>query len=216
MWASGLRGRVRPLPGPAHFHIDRWAARCNGGFLFLGFAGPSPQEKTMRKFSRQSRRGRFLLALGLGAIVISASGCTRIRTPQGYQVDKLLVDSVQPGIDNRASVEGTLGRPSFVAQFGEQDWYYVSRDMRSLAFSNPKPVSQTVLHVRFDPAGNVVAVDRMGLEQVAHISPTGDKTPTLGRHRSLFDEIFGNIGAVGAMGAGSAGGAGPGGGPNGS
>src|SRR3546814_7524405 len=80
-------------------------------------------------------------------------------------VDKLLVDSIQPGIDNRASVEGTLGRPSFFAQFGDQDWYYVSRDMRSLAFSSPKPVSQTVLHVRFDAAGNVVAVDRMGLEQ---------------------------------------------------
>ena len=171
----------------------------------------------MRKFSCQSRHGRILLAMGLGAIVMGASGCTRLRTHQGYQVDKLLVDSVQPGIDNRASVEGTLGRPSFVAQFGDQDWYYVSRDMRALAFSNPKPVSQTILHVRFDAAGNVVAVDREGLKQVARISPSGDKTPTLGRHRSLFDEIFGNIGAVGAGGMGGAGGgAGPGGGPNGS
>ena len=44
-----------------------------------------------------------------------------------------------------------------------------------------------------------------------------DKTPTLGRNRSLFDEIFGNIGAVGAGGmGGNAGGSGPGGGPNGS
>ena len=40
------------------------------------------------------------------------------------------------------------------------------------------------------------------------------QTPTLGRNRSLFDEIFGNIGAVGAGGMGGAGG-GPG-GPNGS
>lgn len=171
----------------------------------------------MRQFSRHSTRGRFLLALGLGALVLGASGCTRIRTHQGYQVDKLLVDSVQPGIDNRASVEGTLGRPSFTSQFGEQDWYYVSRDMRALAFSNPKPADQTVLRVRFDAAGNVVAVDRAGLEQVANISPMGDKTPTLGRNRSLFDEIFGNIGAVGAGGmGGNAGGSGPGGGPNGS
>lgn len=164
------------------------------------------------------RSGRLLLAAGLGAILIGTSGCARVRTHQGYQVDKLLVDSVQPGIDNRASVEGTLGRPTFAAQFGDADWYYVSRDMRALAFSNPKPSAQTILHVRFDPAGNVVAVDRMGLEQVARLSPSGDKTPTLGRHRSLFDEIFGNIGAVGAGGmGGGGGGAGPGsGGPNGS
>ncbi|MCP1470081.1 outer membrane protein assembly factor BamE (lipoprotein component of BamABCDE complex) [Sphingobium sp. OAS761] len=169
----------------------------------------------MPQFRRQSASGRILLAIGLGALVIGASGCTRIRTHQGYQVDKLLVDSVQPGIDNRASVEGTLGRPSFVSQFGEQDWYYVSRNMRQLAFSTPKPVDQTVLRVRFDQAGNVVAVDRTGLEQVAKISPTGDKTPTLGRHRSLFNEIFGNIGAVGAGGMGS-GSAPSGSGPNGS
>ena len=66
-------------------------------------------------------------------------------------------------------------------------------------------------------AGNVVAVDRMGLDKVASISPMGDTTPTLGRHRSLFDEIFGNIGAVGAGGMGGGGAAGgAGGGPNGS
>ena len=154
------------------------------------------------------------LALALAAVTLG--GCTQLRSHQGYIVDQTLVASVQPGIDNRASVEGTLGRPSFVSQFGEQDWYYVSRDMRALAFSNPKPVDQTVLRVRFDPAGNVTAIDRMGLEQVAHISPSDDKTPTLGRNRSLFDEIFGNIGAVGAGGMGG-GGAGPnGGGPNGS
>jgi outer membrane protein assembly factor BamE (lipoprotein component of BamABCDE complex) len=187
---------------------------------FLGFlvsrVGP-PQENFMRQFSRHSSSGRILLAIGLSALVLGASGCTRIRTHQGYSIDKLLVDSVQPGIDNRASVEGTLGRPSFISQFGEQDWYYVSREMRALAFSNPKPVEQTVLRVRFDPAGNVTTVDRMGLDQVAHISPMGDKTPTLGRNRSLFNEIFGNIGAVGAGGmGGGGGGSNTGGGPNGS
>lgn len=170
----------------------------------------------MRQFNRQSRSGRILLAVGLGALLFGTSACTRVRTHQGYQVDKLLVDSIQPGIDNRESVEGTLGRPSFASQFGDADWYYVSRDMRALAFSNPKPVAQTVLHVRFDAAGNVVAVDRMGLEQVAKVSPSGDKTPTLGRHRSLLEEIFGNIGAVGAGAMGGGGGGSNTGGPNGS
>lgn len=167
----------------------------------------------MRPSSRQFRMRRFALAAGVIAMASMTSGCARIRTHQGYQVDKLLVDSVQPGIDNRASVEGTLGRPTFVAQFGEQDWYYVSRDMRQLAFASPKPTDQTVLRVRFDAAGNVVAVDKTGLEEVARISPQGDKTKTLGRNRSLFDEIFGNIGAVGAGGMGGGTG-GPG--PNGS
>jgi hypothetical protein len=57
-----------------------------------------------------------------------------------------------------------------------------------------------VLHVRFDEAGNVVAVERTGLERVASINPMGDKTPTLGRDRSFFEELFGGIGQVGSTG----------------
>ena len=63
-----------------------------------------------------------------------------------------------------------------------------------------------MLRIRFDEAGNVAAVDRTGLELVRKISPEGDKTPTLGRERSFFEDIFGNIGAVGAPGAGAPGG----------
>ena len=53
-----------------------------------------------------------------------------------------------------------------------------------------------MLHVRFDPAGNVAAVDTTGKELVVAVGPTGDKTPTLGRKRSFFDELFGNIGSI--------------------
>jgi outer membrane protein assembly factor BamE (lipoprotein component of BamABCDE complex) len=136
----------------------------------------------------------------LGAM-IATSGCTRIRDHQGHILDEFLVTSVQPGVDTRESVEGTLGRPTFTGQFDQRDWYYVSRNTRQLAFSAPKPDEQTVLHVRFDDAGKVVSVQRSGLEQIASISPTGDKTPTLGRDRSLFEEIFGGIGQVGTTGS---------------
>ncbi|MET0240497.1 MAG: outer membrane protein assembly factor BamE [Sphingobium sp.] len=145
--------------------------------------------------------------------MLALGGCTRIRTHQGYQVDKLLVDSIAPGIDNKASVEGSLGRPSFASQFGPEEWYYISRDMRALAFASPRPVDQTVLRVSFDAAGNVAKVDRIGMQQVVNLSPAGSKTETRGRERSLFQEIFGNIGAVGT-GGGAGGGAGGGGAGN--
>ncbi len=138
------------------------------------------------------------------ALVLSAAfatgACTRIRDHQGHLLDQALVSAIQPGVDNRQSVEATLGRPTFTGQFSDRDWYYVSRDTKQLAFSMPKPDQQTVLHVRFDEAGNVVAVERSGLERVASIDPAEGKTPTLGRNRSLFEEIFGNIGTVGAAG----------------
>lgn len=162
-------------------------------------------------------RGRKLV-LGLSAVamVMGLSACSRIRTHQGMLADKLLIDSIQPGIDNRDSVEGALGRPTFTSQFGgSNDYYYVGRDLEQLAFANPKPVAQTALRVRFDGAGNVASVERIGLDKVATVSPARDKTPTLGRDRSLWEDIFGNIGAVGALPA-SGGGRNDNTGPNGS
>lgn len=139
------------------------------------------------------------LALMIGAAA-AAAGCTRIKDHQGHILEEALVTAIQPGTDNRESVEQTLGRPTFTGQFSDRDWYYVSRSTRQLAFSKPKPEEQTVLHIRFDEAGNVASVQRTGLERVASIDPASDKTPTLGRERSFFEELFGNIGTVGATG----------------
>lgn len=152
-------------------------------------------------FSLPALRAR-LIVLGL-VVAVATSGCTQLKGRQGYVVDPLLTEAITAGVDNRESVEKTLGRPTFVGQFSDNEYYYVSRETRQLAFAKPRPVGQQVLRVRFDPAGNVVAVDRTGLELVSKISPEGDKTPTLGRERSFFEDIFGNIGAVGAPGAGA-------------
>jgi outer membrane protein assembly factor BamE (lipoprotein component of BamABCDE complex) len=152
------------------------------------------------------------MAIVAVALVVT-SGCTRIRGRQGYIADQTLVAAIQPGVDNRESVEKTLGRPTFASQFGTQDWYYFSRETRQLAFSRPQATNQMVLRVRFDAAGNVAGIDKAGAERIAKISPNGDKTPTMGRDRGFFEDLFGNIGTVGAGGAG--GGAPNGGSPNG-
>ncbi len=126
------------------------------------------------------------------------AGCAGIRMHKGAVLDQELTSSIQPGVDNKASVEKLLGRPSFTGQFSPNDWYYVSRDTKQVAFRNPRVSKQTVLHIRFDQAGNVVSLGRTGRELVASVDPSGRKTPTLGRQRSFFDELFGNIGTVGA------------------
>ncbi len=141
---------------------------------------------------------RALVAVALGAML--AAGCTRIRDHQGHLVDDTLVAAIQPGVDNRDSVAGTLGRPTFVGQFDQRDWYYVSRNTAQLAFNMPRPTDQIVLRVRFDEAGNVQSVTRSGVELAANIEPSGETTPTLGSSRSLLEELFGNIGAVGQRG----------------
>lgn len=144
-------------------------------------------------------------AFGLGlAMALAASACTPLRSHQGYVVDVDLVNAIQPGVDNRQSVLQTLGTPTIASQFNGGDWYYVARDSRNLGFNLPHPSSQITLQISFDPAGNVTTIRRGGLDQVASISPYGKTTPTLGRQRGFFQDLFGNIGAVGAPGAGGA------------
>jgi outer membrane protein assembly factor BamE (lipoprotein component of BamABCDE complex) len=157
--------------------------------------GCGNRETVMRKFA--PRTG---IIVGLLAVAITASGCTRIRQNQGYLVDETLITSIQPGVDNRDSVAKTLGRPTFSGEFDAREWYYITRITGQYAFAQPKVLSQSILVVSFDPAGNVEKVERRGMEQVARINPVKDKTPTLGRDTGLFEELFGNIGQVGAGG----------------
>ena len=137
------------------------------------------------------------------AILVAAallSGCAAMRAHKGAVVDPQLTATIQPGVDNKASVEKLLGRPSFTGGFSPNDWYYVSRDTVQFAFRNPRVSRQTVLLVRFDPRGNVASVQRTGRELVLNVDPSDRSTPTLGRKRSFFDELFGGIGTVGNVG----------------
>jgi outer membrane protein assembly factor BamE (lipoprotein component of BamABCDE complex) len=174
------------------------------------------REARVANFGAATRpnKGSFLMKLAVlkTATILSAvvlmSGCAQTRQHKGVLIDQQLAAGIQPGVDNKDSVEKVLGRPSFVGQFSPNDWYYVSRDVNQVAFRNPQVKKQTVMIVRFDPKGNVASVQKTGRELVMNIDPTHRSTPTLGRKRSFFEELFGNIGTVGSGGVPGAGGGG--------
>ena len=130
----------------------------------------------------------------MGAALLA--GCAGVRDHRGYVMDQELSSAIQVGVDNKESVERTLGRPTFRSQFGQNDWYYVARDTATLAFRLPRVTDQTVLHVSFDPAGNVASIQRTDEALVASINPSDDHTPTRGRKTGFFDELFNNIGTI--------------------
>jgi outer membrane protein assembly factor BamE (lipoprotein component of BamABCDE complex) len=141
----------------------------------------------------------------IGAVLAAASlaaGCTPIVGHRGYLNDEFLVQSVQPGVDNRQSVERALGHPTLESQFGEPVWYYIGSTTAQKPFTTPRITDHSVLAVRFDGAGNVSDVQRTGIEQLARLRPESDKTPTLGRERGFLEVLIGNIGQVGAAGMG--------------
>lgn len=148
------------------------------------------------------RRFRLGVTLACAALGLAAGGCTPLRGHTGYIVDADLMNAVTVGTDNRQSVQATLGRPTFTGTFDQSEWYYVARNTRNYAFQNPRVSDQVTIKVAFDPAGNVSAITRSDATQIASINPYGKVTPTLGRSKSFFEELFGNIGAVGTGGIG--------------
>jgi outer membrane protein assembly factor BamE (lipoprotein component of BamABCDE complex) len=140
-----------------------------------------------------------------------AAGCASNRAHKGAVIDPQLASAIQPGVDNKASVQKLLGTPTLSGQFTPNDWYYVSRDTNQLAFRNPHVTKELVMLVRFDQAGNVASIQKTGKELALNLNPTHRSTPTLGRQKSFFDELFGNIRSVGGGGlpGGGGGGSGP-------
>ena len=153
---------------------------------------------------------KILATSALVAAGLSLGACSSIRENRGYVIDSVLLNSVQPGIDNQRSVEMTLGRPTFTSQFGDPTWYYVSSTTGRKPFVRPRVEAHQVLAVKFGPDGDVLSADRTGIEDVVYLTPDGAETPTLGRERGFLEDLFGNIGTVGQPGLGGQGPGGPG------
>ena len=83
---------------------------------------------------------RTLIGVAAGIAAIGIGGCAPLRSHQGYVIDADLVNSVQPGVDNRQSVLDTLGTPTFTSQFGQGQWFYLARDSRNFSYNKPKAV----------------------------------------------------------------------------
>lgn len=141
-----------------------------------------------------------LLLLPLLLATVSACGATKqLVNTQGYIADAQLTAAIEPGVDNKQSVERTLGQPTIAAQWDDNVWYYLTRSTKQIAFARPRASTQSVLIVHFDDTGNVASVQQRGMEQVARIAPNNDKTPTLGRNEGLLEDLFGNIGQVSSL-----------------
>jgi len=138
--------------------------------------------------------------IALAAVLVT--GCAINKAHKGAVIDQRLASSIQPGVDNKDSVQKLLGTPTLAGQFTPNDWYYVSRDTDQVAFRNPRVSKQLVMLVRFDPKGNVASIQRSGKDLILPVNPTHRSTPTLGRKKSFFDQLFNNIGSVSTGGPG--------------
>jgi outer membrane protein assembly factor BamE (lipoprotein component of BamABCDE complex) len=144
-----------------------------------------------------------LIAAAIAASLLTGTGaCTRIKDVKGYIADDQLIAALQPGVDNKGSVQKTLGRPTMMSEVDPNRWYYVSQLTQQLAFLSPKPKTHQVLAVSFDAKGNLIKTEKLGLDKIVSVNASNDKTPTRGKESGFWDNLFGDIGRYAPTGGG--------------
>ncbi len=146
------------------------------------------------------KRPTHLSLLKSGIVLTAAlatTACGNSRAVRGYVFDTELADAIQPGVDNRTSVESTLGTPTMAATFDPNTWYYVSTTVRVRPVFWPDAQQHRVLVVAFNDRGVVSAVNNLDIDDMLEVDAVADRTPTRGRKQNFFQSIFGAIGRFG-------------------
>ena len=140
------------------------------------------------------RRGDLRKAALVAALVFGA-GCAPLERSHGYMPSQADLDALVVGVDSRAIVEETIGRPQNIGMSDAQSWYYVENVVSTFAFFAPEVKERTVLALDFDDDGILTGINRYGLEDGQVVNLVTRITPTDRRRRSILNQIFGNVGA---------------------
>ena len=115
------------------------------------------------------------------------------------------IAQIRPGKTTKTEVTKILGSPSSIGVFDPDDWYYISKRTRRVAFFDPKVLDQEVYVVTFDQQGVVKAVEHKGMKDAENISPASGETPAPGRHLTFLEQLIGNMGRFNTGGSGGGG-----------
>lgn len=153
------------------------------------------------------------LALGLLLVAALAACAARYRN-HGYVPDDELLSEIVVGIDTRASVEETIGRPTTAGLLSESAWYYVASQFRHYGARAPREVRRELVAVVFDSDdGTVSNIARFSLEDGEVVNLSRRVTESGVGEITLIDQLLRNFGRLNAsdfLGASGGGATGPG------
>jgi outer membrane protein assembly factor BamE (lipoprotein component of BamABCDE complex) len=134
---------------------------------------------------------RFL-TLSLGMLALAA--CNMPTTQRGNLPKPDALEQIKPGVTDKQTVTRLLGTPSSTAAFDGNTWYYISHEIKQVAFLEPQLLDQQVVAVRFNDSGVVVGIDRKGLHDANAVTPNPNATPAQGREYTFLEQLIGNFG----------------------
>ena len=90
-----------------------------------------------------------------------------VQNQRGYVPNQEAIGTIQVGMDTRTWSRMKLARPSTLATFGGDTWYYISLRLTD-AFFAPRATERNILAVEFSGDGKVAGVQRYNLGRGRH------------------------------------------------
>ncbi len=138
-------------------------------------------------------RTKLVLA-ALSAAALTAA-CAPTVGQNGFQAIDAKPADIVAGTDTKQTVLTKLGSPSTTSTFERDNvWYYISQVTEKYTYNRPQVTQRNVTEITFNDAGQVSAVNTLGLDDGERIAMNGRETPTRGRQMTILEQLLGNVG----------------------
>lgn len=138
-------------------------------------------------------RSKLLIAT-LSAAALTAA-CAPVVGQNGFQAIDAKPADIVAGTDTKQTVLTKLGTPSTTSTFERDNvWYYISQVTEKYTYNRAQVTQRSVTEITFNDAGQVSAVNNLGLEDGQVVAMNGRETPTRGRQLTILEQLLGNVG----------------------
>ena len=128
------------------------------------------------------------LCLCIGAILVTH--CTSDIRVAGFPFHPDRLADITPRKSNKADVQEVLGSPSHIPAFNSERWYYVYREVETIAFLDPETTQQIILAFDFDDKNRVKDVFLYTKEDNKPMQMVERITPSQGQGLTFFDQLL--------------------------
>ncbi|MBB5516368.1 outer membrane protein assembly factor BamE (lipoprotein component of BamABCDE complex) [Rubricella aquisinus] len=138
-------------------------------------------------------RSRIIGPVAIAATVAMLSACAPTFVNHGYAPPEAQLALVQPGVDDKISVEQKIGRPINEGLITNEAWYYAASRVRNYTYNEPEVTERRLVTITFDEFGIVEDIAEAGLEDGRTVPLVVRTTPTFGSEISAVQQLLRNV-----------------------
>jgi outer membrane protein assembly factor BamE (lipoprotein component of BamABCDE complex) len=155
---------------------------------------------TSDRDARLARRAGGARPLAPRLAVLAAAACLAACAPQvrnhGYVPSEAELAEIVVGIDDRASVEDSIGTPSAAGLLNETGYFYVAQSVSQYGWREPEVISREIVAISFDERGTVRNIERFGLEDGNVVALSRRVTDSSVEGAGFLRQLIGNVGRI--------------------